>query len=57
MRIVCGKRQKVAALLSFLFLAPVLSLAQVAFVKDFNEALQQAAREKKFIVLDISASW
>jgi hypothetical protein len=44
------------ALLLFV-LTPVLADAQVAWVKDFNAALKQAAREKKFVVLDISASW
>jgi hypothetical protein len=37
---------KLAVFLSVLFLVPV-----------FSAALKQAAREKKFIVLDISASW
>ena len=36
---------------------PLLAVAQVAWVKNFNDALKQAAREKKFVVLDISASW
>jgi hypothetical protein len=40
-----------------LVLAPIFSMAQVAWVKDFDAALKQAAKEKKFIVLDISASW
>jgi hypothetical protein len=42
--------------LSFIF-SPVLAMAQVAWVKGFDAALQQAAREKKFVILDISASW
>jgi hypothetical protein len=50
-------QRSLAVFLSVLFLIPVFSAAQVAFVKDFNAALKQAAREKKFIVLDISASW
>jgi hypothetical protein len=42
----------------FLFtLAPIVARAQVAWVKDLDTALKQAARENKFIVLDISASW
>jgi len=49
-------RALTVSLLAF-SLIPVFSAAQVAFVKDFNAALKQAAREKKFIVLDISASW
>jgi len=43
--------------MSLFVLAPILAVAQVAWVKDFDTALKQAAREKKFIVLDISASW
>ncbi len=47
--------------LAFLFtiLAPVLSMAQVQmqWIKNYDEALRQAAKEKKFIVLDVSASW
>jgi hypothetical protein len=44
------------AVLSFAF-SPVVAMAQVAWVKGFDAALQQAAREKKFVILDISASW
>jgi hypothetical protein len=44
-------------ILSILTLAPALVMAQVAWVKDFDAALKKAANEKKFIVLDISASW
>jgi hypothetical protein len=43
-------------LFSFAF-SPVVATAQVAWVKGFDAALQQAAREKKFVILDISASW
>jgi len=52
-----SKMRNLAVLLLVLFLIPVFSRAEVAFVKDFDAALKQAAREKKFIVLDISASW
>jgi hypothetical protein len=38
-------------------LAPMLAVAQVAWVKSFDAALKQAAKEKKFVILDISASW
>jgi hypothetical protein len=31
--------------------------AQIAWEKTLNGALQRAAKENKFIVLDISASW
>jgi len=44
------------ALALFVFV-PVFAGAQVAWVKDFNAALKQAAKENKFVVLDISASW
>jgi hypothetical protein len=40
-----------------LFIAPILAVAQVAWVKSYDAALKQAAKEKKFIVLDVSASW
>lgn len=36
---------------------PLAGMAQIAWVKDFDAALKQAAREKKFVILDISASW
>jgi len=42
--------------LSFAF-SPVAAMAQMAWVKGFDAALLQAAREKKFVILDISASW
>jgi hypothetical protein len=41
----------------FVILVPVFSTAQVAWVKDFDNALKRAAKEKKFVVLDMSASW
>ncbi len=44
------------AMMLWLF-APIFVVAQVAWSKNFDDALKQAAREKKFIVLDISASW
>ena len=45
-----------------LFVLPLLvlsvpSLAQVAWVRKYDDALKQAADQKKFVVLDISASW
>ncbi len=45
-----------AVLLVFVF-APILATAQVAWVKDFDTALKKAAKEEKFIILDLSASW
>jgi hypothetical protein len=44
-------------LLAICMIAPVFAAAQVAWVKNYSDALKQAAKEKKFIVLDISASW
>jgi hypothetical protein len=44
-------------LLAICMIAPAIAIAQVAWVKSFNTALKQAAKEKKFIVLDISATW
>ena len=41
---------------SFAF-SPAVAMSQVAWVKGFDAALQQSAREKKFVILDISASW
>jgi hypothetical protein len=46
-----------AMVLLLSLLAPAATVAQVAWVKDFDDALKQAAKEKKFIVLDVSASW
>jgi len=37
--------------------SPAFSPAQVTWVKNFDDALKQAGKEKKFVVLDISASW
>jgi hypothetical protein len=44
-------------LLSLFIFAPAPAMAQMAWVKSFDAALKQAAKEKKFIVLDISATW
>jgi len=44
-------------LLLISFLEPVPSLAQVAWVKKFDDALKQAAVDKRFLIVDISASW
>lgn len=42
-----------AAILSL----PLFAIAQISWVKSFDAAVKQAAKEKKFIVLDVSASW
>jgi hypothetical protein len=40
-----------------LLLVSVLAADQISWVKEFDVARKQAAKEKKFVVLDISASW
>ena len=57
MKSVSRKNIITTVVLTVLFFAPALATAQVAWVEDFNSALKQAAREKKFIFLDMSASW
>jgi hypothetical protein len=37
--------------------SPAFATAQVTWAKNFDDALKQAGKEKKFVVLDISASW
>ncbi len=45
-------------ILMFFLLPPIASFAaEVAWVKDFDVALRQAAEQRKFVVLDMSASW
>ncbi len=51
------KNRVLVAALAPLLLFSVLASDQISWVKDFSVARQQAAKEKKFIVLDISASW
>jgi len=53
----CRSRKYPAVAVLLLFFAPILGFSQVSWVKSFDDALKQAAKEKKFIVLDISASW
>lgn len=55
-RLIAGSTALVL-LLTLSISTPMTAYAEVAFVKSFDEALKQAAKEKKFIVLDISASW
>ena len=43
--------------LSLMILVQGIAVAQVVWVKSFDEALKQAEREKKTIILDVSASW
>jgi len=47
----------VAIALALTLFTPVFAAAQVSFVKNLNDALTQAAKENKFIILDISATW
>jgi thiol:disulfide interchange protein len=45
-------------ILIVVFLSSAASWAgEVAWVRDFDTALKQAAEQKKFVVLDMSASW
>ncbi len=52
-------RKNISALTVCLLLAmpSTLATAQVAWEKDFDSALKKAAREEKFVILDLSASW
>jgi hypothetical protein len=52
-----GKRRFLISSVGLMVLIPMIAVAQVAWVKSFDEALKQASREKKFIVMDMSASW
>ena len=53
-----GRISKLLAIgLSLMILVQGIAVAQVVWVKSFDEALKQAAREKKTIILDVSASW
>ena len=49
-------RFSLLSLLAVLF-AHSLCLAQVAWVERYDDALKQAADQKKFLVVDLSASW
>ena len=53
----CRKKMLAAIVLSSMLFCPMIAAAQVSWVKDFDDAQKQAAREKKFLLLDISASW
>ncbi len=53
----CRSRQLLSIVFVLLVLCQGVAVAQVAWVKNFDDALKQAAREKKSIILDISASW
>ena len=51
------KNSLALAVLLLFVLAPIYAAAQVAWVEDFESALKQAAKENKFVILDLSASW
>jgi hypothetical protein len=57
MSMLCKNKLLFGVFWGIFFVAPMMSMAQVAWVKDFDAALKQAATEKKFLVLDMSASW
>jgi hypothetical protein len=50
-------RKNLAFFVLFVIALPLSAVPQVAWVKNFDNALKQASRENKFIVLDMSASW
>lgn len=52
-----GNRLLLLGMLFAAFVIPVFPADQIAWVKNFDAALNQAEKEKKFIVLDMSASW
>jgi len=57
MSLSCRKKALAIAALSMMLLGAASDASQIAWVKDFDSALKQAAREKKFVFLDLSASW
>ena len=57
MALFCRYAKIPVIILAVCIVAPILCGAQVAWVKSLDEALKQAAKDKKFIVLDISATW
>ena len=57
MTLIRGHKKILMILLAICMAPSIFAGAQIAWVKTFKEALKQAANEKKFIVLDISASW
>ncbi len=57
MKLFCRHGKILAVVMALHLIAPILAFTQVAWVRSFDAALKQAAKEKKFIVLDVSASW
>jgi len=52
-----NRRRFVTTLFFVLLGTPVVSSAQIDWVKDFRKAAKQAESEDKYLYLDISASW
>jgi hypothetical protein len=50
-------RRLLAIAIPLLILGQSAAFAQVAWVRNLDTALKQAAKEKKFVVLDFSATW
>jgi hypothetical protein len=50
-------RKLLAMGLILMILGQGIAVAQVVWVKSLDEAVKQAAREKKTIILDVSESW
>ncbi len=51
-------RKRIVSILFVMLLAtPVVSSAQIDWVKDFRKAAKQAESENRYLYLDISASW
>jgi hypothetical protein len=52
-----NKTKYLALALAMALLTPAFATAQVSWAKNFDEAVKQAAKENKFVILDISATW
>jgi hypothetical protein len=57
MRSIGLNRKFLVAVFAPLVVISVLAADQISWVKSFDVARKQAAKENKFIVLDISATW
>jgi thiol:disulfide interchange protein len=47
----------VRLIIAYVLACSAVFAAEVAWVKDYDAALKQAAEQNKFVVLDMSASW
>ncbi len=52
-----GKFLGLGFLLILMGAIPAVAQMQMQWVKNYDDALKQATKEKKFIILDVSASW